>query len=145
MIVIVRFFKGNIKSGEDILEFLTANLYQCIYTHASEPLWCVLRVDFCLSLLEMSELRQAVIFEVWQATCNYKLTVDFNTRKIPSMLQACSSFLNPFFFLTPISFHHIVSQAFDTLKTPVRCFGTQDTLKKVLCLSISQAILSSKL
>ena len=35
---------------------------------------------------------------------------------------------------------HKFLQVFDTLKIPVYCFGTQDPLKKVLCLIVSQAL-----
>ena len=31
-------------------------------------------------------------------------------------------------------------QVFDTLKIPVRCFGTRDTLKKVICLILSYTL-----
>ena len=67
------------------------------------------------------------------------------TAKTPSTFQACSFFLNPFLefcFSTPtfssiILFHKFV-QTFDNLKIPARhCFGTRNTLNKVICLSIS--------
>ena len=35
---------------------------------------------------------------------------------------------------------HKFVQVFDTLKIPVQCFGTRDTLKKVICPSVSQAL-----
>ena len=50
--------------------------------------------------------------------------------------------LDPFFL-----FHYLVLQnrpciwnAFETLTIPVHCFGTRDTLKTVICLSISRAL-----
>ena len=42
-------------------------------------------------------------------------------------------------FSSIILLHKFV-QVFDTLKIPVHCFGTQDTLKKVICPSILQAL-----
>ena len=62
-------------------------------------------------------------------------------------LQASSFFPN--LFLEFCSLTHSVSsiilfhkfvQAFESLKIPVCSFGTWDTLKKVICLSISQAL-----
>ena len=41
-------------------------------------------------------------------------------------------------FSSIILFHMFV-QAFDTLKIPEHRFGTRDTLKKVVCMSISRA------
>ena len=60
--------------------------------------------------------------------------------RTPSTMQACSFFSNPFLefcFSTPafsstILLHKFM-QVFDTLKIPVHCFGTLDTLKKVIC------------
>ena len=67
--------------------------------------------------------------------------------RTPSTMQTCAFFSNPFLefcFLTPafpstILLHKFL-QVFDTLKIPVYCFGTQDPLKKVLCLIVSQAL-----
>ena len=61
----------------------------------------------------------------------------------------------------PLSFHHLALQvhllgpllpsiilfykfveAFDSLKIPGHCFDTQDTVKKVICLNILQALFS---
>ena len=50
-------------------------------------------------------------------------------------------------FLPPyrsILFHKFV-EVLDTLKIPVHCFGTQDTLIKVICLSILQVLFLIKL
>ena len=62
-------------------------------------------------------------------------------------MQACSFFSNPFLefcFSTPafsstILLHKFM-QVFDTLKIPVHCFGTLDTLKKVIYQSVLQAL-----
>ena len=61
-------------------------------------------------------------------------------------MQACSFFSSSFLefnaftptFSCSILFNKFV-QAFDTLKTPLLCFGTRETLKKVDYLSFSQA------
>ena len=65
----------------------------------------------------------------------------------PTTMQACSFFSNPFSefsFLTPAFFStillHKFVQVLDTLKIPVRCFGTRDTLKKVICLILSYTL-----
>ena len=42
-------------------------------------------------------------------------------------------------FSSIILFHMFI-QAFNTLEIPEHCFGTLDTLKKVICLSISSAL-----
>ena len=44
--------------------------------------------------------------------------------------------LDPTFSSTMSRLFHKFIQAFDTLKIPVHCFGTRDTLKKVIYLSI---------
>ena len=85
---------------------------QTVITIASEPhqrVW-----DFCFSLLDLSELKQA----------------------LKSFLGILP--LNPCFF-----FHHLVPHICPSiwhviaLKTTEHCFGTRDTLKKMICLSIS--------
>ena len=92
------------------------------------------------------------IFLVGPATFKSRRTVQYETTKTPSLLQACSFFSNPFLefcLSTPtfskfssITLFHIFVQAFDTLEIPKHRFGTQDTLKKVICLSILQAFFS---
>ena len=47
--------------------------------------------------------------------------------------------LRVFFHCSTILFHKFVLVS-DTLKIPVHCLGTPDTLKKVICLSILQAL-----
>ena len=53
-------------------------------------------------------------------------------------LELCLS--TPIFFPSIILFHMFV-QALDTLKIPEHRFGTSDTLKKMICLSIWLALL----
>ena len=83
----------------------------------------------------------------------YWRSVESDTHKIPSTVQACSIFSNPlleFCFSTwdddpRVFFHHILAQLRPSIwqyltQTPVHFFGTRDTLKKVICLSLSQAL-----
>ena len=65
--------------------------------HASEPQWSVW--GFCSSLSELSELRRALICRSQASHLKYRdrRAVESKTRKIPSTLQACSFFSNPFY------------------------------------------------
>ena len=95
----------------------------------------------CRSLVELW------IFQVGQGTFKYWLAEGSETTKTPKMMQACSFFLNSFSefcfstsaFSSTIILHKII-QVFDTLKIPVHCFGTWNTLKKVICLIVLQAL-----
>ena len=114
--------------------------------------------DFCFSLSGLSELRRSLdelcIFQFGPASFKYGRAEGSEswteTTKTPSTLQACSFFSNPFLdfclstptFSSIILFHMIVVQTFDTLKVPVHRFETRDTLKKVICLGISQGLVS---
>ena len=91
------------------------------------------------------------IFRVWPATFKYRRADGSKTAKTPSTLQACSFFSNPFlpveFCLSTlgpafsfIMLFQIFIQAFDTLKITEHRFGTRDTLKNMVCLSISQGL-----
>ena len=81
------------------------------------------------------------IFQVGPTTYKYQMGRKIRNPRTPSTMQACSFFSNPFLefcFSTPafsstILFHKFV-QVFDTWKIPVHCFGTRDTLQKVICL-----------
>ena len=118
------------------------------FTYASEPLWRVW--DFCVSLSDLSELRvldQLWIFQVRRATYKYQTGRKIWNPTTQSTMQACSFFSNPFSefcFLTPTFFStillHKFVQVLDTLKIPVCCFGTRDTLKKVISLILSYTL-----
>ena len=87
------------------------------------------------------------IFRVGPAAFKYRTGRKIRNPKVPTTSEACSFFSNPFSefcFLTPAFFFtillHKFVQVFDTLKIPVRCFGTRDTLKKVICLILSYTL-----
>ena len=81
------------------------------------------------------------------ATFKYQTGRKIRNPRTPSTMRACSFFSNlllEFCFLTPtfssaILLHKFV-QVFNTMKIPDPCFGTRDTLKKVICLILSYAI-----
>ena len=109
--------------------------------YASEPQRCVW--DFCVSLSDLSEVEFS---ESGRQPINTRRAERSETQEILTM-QACSFFSNPFSefcFLTPAFFFtillHKFVQVLDTLKIPVRCFGTRDTLKKVTCLILSYTL-----
>ena len=91
-----------------------------------------------VSLLELSELRLALIFpsracKLGILTCSgiQKHGISFYDS---GMLKF---FLNPFLefslstlFLSSIILLHMSVHTFDTLKIPEHCFGTEDTLKR---------------
>ena len=108
-------------------------------TYASEPrrrVW-----DFCFSLSDLSELKWA-FFRVGLATFIYGRAKGSETTKTPSMHAHSFRILSWNSAFSSIILFHIFVQAFDTLKITEHCFGTRDTLKKVICLSISQALFS---
>ena len=82
------------------------------------------------------------IFPVGPATFKYRTGRKIQNPRTPSTMQACSFFSNSFsslgiLLLDPHFFFHQKHKfvhVFDTLKIPVHCFGTRDTLKKVICL-----------
>ena len=90
-------------------------IIHCV-TYAGEPQRRVR--DFCFSLSDLSELRQALNFPsraalLGLATLKYRRAVKSKTKKTPSMLQQCQFFSNPFleFCLSKppkFFFHHLV-------------------------------------
>ena len=97
----------------------------------------------------LDELR---IFRVGPATFTGRPPYDTNRqkdpkpRKLPARCRHAHSFESflEFCLSTPafssIILFHMFVQAFDTLKIPEHRFGTRETLRKVICLSISQAL-----
>ena len=87
------------------------------------------------------------ILRVWLATFKYQTGRKSRNPRTPSTMQACSSFSNPFLkscfsnptFSSTILVHNF-AQVFYTLKIAVHCFGTRHTLKKVICLILSSAL-----
>ena len=112
--------------------------YLCHWAPAACP-------GFLLVTLLVDELW---IFRVGPITFKYWREEHSETTKTPStagvhaagMLILANPFLE-FCFLTPtfsyIILFHMFVKAFDTLKIPEYRFWTRDTLKKVICLSIS--------
>ena len=100
------------------------------------------------SLFQTSlRLEKLWIFQVGQATFKYGLAVQSKNHKnslhSAGMLILFESFLGILPLNPLVFFHHLVPhvcQAFDKLKILERRFGTQDTLKKVIYLSISLAL-----
>ena len=90
---------------------------------------------------------ERLIIRVGPATYKYQTGRKIRNPRTPSTMQACSFFSNLFLkfcFSTPafsstILLHKFV-QVFDTLKIPVHCFGTWNTLKKVICLILSYTL-----
>ena len=89
----------------------------------------------------------AVIFSIQAGQLTkYWRAVEFEITETLSTVQACSFFLG----ILPLDprfcqfFHYLVSHVclLITFKIQVHCFGTRDTLKKMICLSISQALFS---
>ena len=79
------------------------------------------------------------IFQVWMATFKYQMGRKIRNPRTPSTMQACLFFSNPFLefcFSSTILLHKFVqdSASIDFLKIPIYCFGTLDTLKKVICM-----------
>ena len=84
---------------------------------------------------------------------SHRLDGQWNSKPQKSLhtqrLQACSFFPNPFleflFWTTAFSSYilfQMLVHALYTLKFPVHCSGTREILKKVICLSLSQALFS---
>ena len=130
------------------LKFSLNNFAQCSSSSLPMPV-----SPSCMSGISAHHFRncrsfdELWIFRVGPAAFTIQTGRKILNPRVPTTMQACSFFSNPFSefcFSTPafsstILLYKLV-QVFDTLKIPVRCFGTRDTLKKVICLIRSYAL-----
>ena len=87
--------------------------------------------DFCFSLSDLFQLKQALNFPSWASNFNSDWLKDLKSQKLPLCCRHAHSFqilsLN-----SAIILFHIFVQALDTLKIMECCLGSRDTLKKVI-------------